>query len=108
MNCSFQGKNAKKDQIFDQLPTRERPGRQRKAPVVYTMSDDDDSEDDYQVKAELLFRVIALATWVMSKAVSQHSWWNNVSGHMCSVSKVYIFLFIYYILPYFIYLCVYI
>lgn len=47
MNCSFQGKNAKKDQIFDQLPTRERPGRQRKAPVVYTMSDDDDSEDDY-------------------------------------------------------------
>lgn len=39
------GKIANKDVDFDQPPPRERPGRQRKAPIVYTMSDDDSDED---------------------------------------------------------------
>lgn len=41
----FQGKSAKKDIDFDQPPPRERPGRQRKAPIVYAVSDDESDED---------------------------------------------------------------
>lgn len=43
---SFQGKNEKNKAELDHPPPRERPGRQRKAPVVYTLSDDE-SDDDY-------------------------------------------------------------
>ncbi|XP_045117952.1 DNA topoisomerase 2-alpha-like isoform X2 [Portunus trituberculatus] len=41
------GKSAKSSEVADVPPPRERPGRQRKAPVVYTLSDDDESDDDY-------------------------------------------------------------